>query len=127
MNLPVKTGSLKLGNVKVLQVIPNRMPLFLMGSVALYSATVSIKKNKLLQIGCCSLLQIGCRCVVVIFEFQAHSFEISLPENGYGVATISRLLKIRGLVCKRALLKRRYSAKEIYNSSWSTNRSHPVI
>jgi len=36
---------------------------------------------------------------------------------GYGVATISRLLKIIGLFCKRALLKRRYSAKETYNFS----------
>jgi len=34
----------------------------------------------------------------------------------YGVATISRLLKIKGLFCKRALQKRRYSAKETYNS-----------
>ena len=31
-----------------------------------------------------------------------------------GVATISRLLKMIGLFCKRALLKRRYSAKETY-------------
>jgi len=30
----------------------------------------------------------------------------------YGVATISRLLRIIGLFCKRALYKRRYSAKE---------------
>jgi len=30
----------------------------------------------------------------------------------YGVATISRLLKIIGLFCKRALLKRLYSAQE---------------
>jgi len=33
----------------------------------------------------------------------------------YGVATISRLLKIVGLFCKRALQKRLYSAKETYN------------
>ena len=33
----------------------------------------------------------------------------------YGVATISRLLKIIGLFCKRALQKRRYSAKETYD------------
>jgi len=33
----------------------------------------------------------------------------------YGVVTTSRLLKIRCLFCKRALLKRRYSAKETYN------------
>jgi len=34
---------------------------------------------------------------------------------GYGVAAISWLLKIIGLFGKRALLKRRYSAKETYN------------
>ena len=47
--------------------------------------------------------------------------------TGYcGVATISRLLKIIGLFCKRALSKRRYSAKETYNCEESTNRSHPM-
>jgi len=45
----------------------------------------------------------------------------------YGVDTISRLLKIIGLFCKRALQKRRYSAKETYNSKEPTNRSHPMI
>ena len=30
----------------------------------------------------------------------------------YGVATIGRPLKIKGLFCKRALYKRLYSAKE---------------
>ena len=30
--------------------------------------------------------------------------------------TISRLLQMIGLFCKRALQKRRYSAKETYNS-----------
>ena len=44
----------------------------------------------------------------------------------YGVATISRLLKITGLVCKRALLKRQYSAKETYNFKEPTDRSHPI-
>jgi len=44
----------------------------------------------------------------------------------YGVATISRLLKIMGLFCKRALLKRYYSAKETYNFKEPTNRSHPI-
>jgi len=33
----------------------------------------------------------------------------------YGVATISRLLKIIGLFCKIALLKRQYFAKETHN------------
>jgi len=42
------------------------------------------------------------------------------------VATISRLLRIIGLFCKRALSKRRYSAKETYNFKEPTNRSHPI-
>jgi len=45
----------------------------------------------------------------------------------YGVATISRLLKITGLFCKRALYKKRYSAEETYNFKEPTNRSHPII
>jgi len=45
---------------------------------------------------------------------------------GYEVATISRLLKITGLFCKRALLKRRHSAKETCNFKEPTNRSHPI-
>ena len=43
-----------------------------------------------------------------------------------GVATISRRLKIKGIFCKRALLKRRYSAKETYNFKEPTNRNHPI-
>jgi len=39
------------------------------------------------------------------------------------VATISRLLQIIGLFCKRALLKRLYSAKETCNVKDPTNRS----
>ena len=36
---------------------------------------------------------------------------------------ISRLLKIIGLFCKRALEKRRYSAKETYHLKEPTSRS----
>jgi len=43
------------------------------------------------------------------------------------VATISRLLKIIGLFCKRGLQKRRYSAKETYDFQERTNRSHPTV
>ena len=39
---------------------------------------------------------------------------------------MSRLLEIIGLFCKRALQKRRYSAKETYNLKEPTDRSHPV-
>jgi len=45
----------------------------------------------------------------------------------YGVATISRLLKMIRLFCKRALWKRRYSAKETYNCKEPTNWSHPIF
>ena len=44
----------------------------------------------------------------------------------YGVATMSRLLKKIGLFCKRALQKRRYSAKKTYNFKAPTHRSHPM-
>jgi len=44
----------------------------------------------------------------------------------YGVATMSTLHKIIRLFCKRALCKRRYSAKETYNFKEPTHRSHPI-
>jgi len=40
---------------------------------------------------------------------------------------MSRLLKIIGLFCKRALYKRRYSAKETYNFDEPTHCSHPAL
>ena len=43
------------------------------------------------------------------------------------VATISRLLKIIGLLCKRTLQKSLYSAKETYNLKESTNHSHLIL
>ena len=44
----------------------------------------------------------------------------------YGLATSSRLLKIIGLFCKRALQKRLYSAKETCNFKEPTNSSHTI-
>ena len=44
----------------------------------------------------------------------------------YGVVLVSRIDKIIGPFCKRALYKRRYSAKETYNSIDPTDRSHPI-
>jgi len=38
----------------------------------------------------------------------------------------SRLLKIIGLFCRRALQKRLYSAKETYNLKEPTDGSHPI-
>ena len=47
--------------------------------------------------------------------------------NTYGVASTSRLLQIIiGLFCKRALYKRRYSAKETCDFKELTNFSHPI-
>jgi len=40
-----------------------------------------------------------------------------IHSRSYGVASISRFLEIIFLSCKRALLKRRYSAEETYNFS----------
>ena len=40
---------------------------------------------------------------------------VSILNNRYGVALVGRIDKIVGLFCKRALLKRLYSAKETYN------------
>jgi len=48
------------------------------------------------------------------------------PISMYGVALVSMIDKMIGLSCKRALWKRRYSAKETYNSIDPTNRSHPI-
>jgi len=44
----------------------------------------------------------------------------------FGVASISRIDQIIGLLCKRALLKRQDSAKETYNLIEPTDCSHPI-
>ena len=44
----------------------------------------------------------------------------------YGVPTISRLLKMVDMFCKRALSKKLYSAKETYNLKEPSNCSHPI-
>jgi len=84
---------------------------------------------------------IGCLKVQVIFRKRATnytallqkmtyedkaSYDSTPPCTWYGVAWISRLLKIIGLFCKKALQKRRYSAKETYTFKEPTNRSHPI-
>ena len=43
------------------------------------------------------------------------------------MALVSRIDKIIDLLCKRALLKTKYSAKETYNSIDPTDRSHPIV
>ena len=51
---------------------------------------------------------------------------VTLRLESYGVATMTTLLKIIGLFCKRALYKRLYSAKETYHFEEPANRSHPI-
>jgi len=69
---------------------------------------------------------------------MTHICEICVVCPGYGVAAISRLLKIiglfcksrllqiMGLFCKRALYKRLHSAKETYHFKEPIHRSHPI-
>jgi len=51
---------------------------------------------------------------------------ISEGAIAHEVASINRLVKIIGVFCKRALYKRLYSAKEIYDFKELTNRSHRI-
>ena len=69
----------------------------------------------------------------VIHSYESHvkksvdvlpSFNDVLPD--YGVALVSRIEKIIGLFCKRALQKRQYSTIETYNFIDPTDRSHPI-
>ena len=55
------------------------------------------------------------------------SGSFSKKPNTYGVATLSRIDKMIGLFCKRALYKRRYSAKETCHFIDPTDRSHPIF
>ena len=48
-------------------------------------------------------------------------------EIRYGGASIRRLLQIVGLFCKRALKKKRCSAKLSYNFKEPTNCNHPIF
>jgi len=68
------------------------------------------------------LQEANAECKHVIFPYK---FAIC---SWYVVATIqgSRLHKIIGLFCKRALSKRLYSAKETYIFKEPTNHSHPI-
>jgi len=47
-------------------------------------------------------------------------------KSRYGVALVSRIDKVIGLFCKRALQKSQYSAKETYDLIDPTIRSHPI-
>ena len=62
-----------------------------------------------------AILSKKCTSVYICIHVYTCPSMISVYIVCYTVATISRLLNIIGLFCKRALLKRRYSAKETYN------------
>jgi len=68
--------------------------------------------------------------IYVVRDSHIHSVTCILTHthchSHYGVASISRLLKIIRLFCKRDLQKRLYSAEETYNFKEPTNRSHPI-
>ena len=52
---------------------------------------------------------------------------VCTQHNGYAVATISRLLKIIGLVCRMSSILQGSFAKEACNFTEPTNRSHPIM
>jgi len=67
---------------------------------------------------CCSVLQCSVVCCCRVVQFVSVCRSVSY----YVVASVSRIDKIIGLLCKRALQKRRYSAKET-----PTDCSHPIL
>ena len=62
-----------------------------------------------------------------LFRKRALFWQSCFAGEPYVVATISRILKIIGLFCKRALQKRLYDEKETYNFKEPTSRSHPIF
>jgi len=88
---------------------------------------------------CCSVLQCVAVCCSVLQYVAVCNREQLLHSRApveramlhskvqYGVATISRLLKITGLFCKRALQKRLYPAKETDNLKEPTTLSHVIV
>ena len=69
-------------------------------------------------IPCCICVYVYvCVCMCVCVCILCHT---------YGVATISRLLKIIGLFCRISSLLQGSFAKETYNLKEPTNHSHPI-
>jgi len=70
-------------------------------------------------------------CMCVLHECAGESVRendalLMMCQRHYGVALISRIDKITGRFCKRALQKRRYSAKETYDFIDPSDCSHPI-
>jgi len=60
------------------------------------------------------------------WEWEGERRERETTQDTYGVALLSRIDKIRGLFCKKALQKRQYSAKKTYNFIDATDHRHPI-
>ena len=84
-----------------------------------------VKMNTCVKINMCAIS--GRRGPVTNMNKLSYEHVVSLMIQdstcSYGVATISRLLEIIGLFCKRALQKRSYSAKKTCHFKEPTNRS----
>jgi len=62
----------------------------------------------------------------LIFALAAYFYRYRAFDTIDWMALVSRIDKIIGLFCKKALQKRQYSAKETYNLIDPTYRSHPI-
>ena len=58
---------------------------------------------------------VGCHTLTRCHMNESRHARRMSPSHAYGVASISRIVQIIGLFCKRALLKNLYSAKETCN------------
>ena len=77
---------------------------------------------------CCSGLQCICTLIILLLEYiPILCSSVCGAADKYGVATISRLLKIIGLFCRISSLLQVSSAKETYNFKEPISRSHPIV
>ena len=72
-----------------------------------------------------------CECVNIYFmRYVGEGLDVCVclsSLNTYGVATISRVLKIVGLFCRILSVLLGSFAKETYHFKEPTNRSHPIV
>jgi len=61
-----------------------------------------------------------------IYTYMGAKVQVCVVTSRYVGATMSMLLQIIGLFCKRALLMKQYSVEETYNFKEPTNRNHPT-
>ena len=69
----------------------------------------------------------GVRGVSTTYNNVSIKRSITFGTEYYGVATVSRPLKIIGLFCRISSLVLGSFAKETYNFKEPTNRSHPIL